>query len=139
MKYWSTSETSEDIGDTLSSFRRTIEVELNKLLENSPSEDDKYPTWAVIFVCVSDEFLDFFAETLVLRKKPPAIEHRLQINFHDFTSANSFGKVKLMIDVLRRSVCHMGSKKFNISKNRQNELDSMLDLVEKNICKELVN
>ena len=133
MKFWSTSETTEDVVAALSQLERKIEAETNKALENFPSDDDKYPKWAVIFVCVSDEFLDFFSETLVSRKKPPAIEHRLQIKHADFLQASNTERLTLMMDVLRRSVNYMGEKKFNIDESRRIELTNLLNTVENKI------
>lgn len=114
MKFWSTCETSDDVSG-LPDIMLVIESRINHYLEGARLENE-FSGWVVIYFCMREEFLDFFSETIVARRKPEKVmEFRLKIDHSEFTSSDKEHKISLMLDVLLRSIEKMGLPKFKVS------------------------
>jgi hypothetical protein len=141
MRFWSTSETSDPTQLDDSSIEESAYAKELRLLFNSIEEkintklkgvqfDNDFEVWGVIYVCVSDEFLDFFGETNCVRRNPKAMEIRLQLDFSIFSNAPKEKRLLMLMDLLRRSVDIMKEKKFKVNEDDRNKISCLLEELE---------
>jgi hypothetical protein len=108
-----TSESSEDVSIDIGIRDKEIENFINKRLEDANLSTD-FHRWTFIYYCVSPEFSDFFQETLIARRNPKTIEHRLGINYESFKKSSNFNKLQMIFDAIERSVSLMKRGDFKV-------------------------
>lgn len=128
MKFWSTCETSDDVSE-LPEIMLVIEKRINDYLERA-NLTNEFAVWAIIYVCMREEFSDLFPETLVARRKPErAMEFRLAIDHAEFTRSDRKRRTSLMLDVLLRSIEKMLPPKFRVGEADREVLATIVSKV----------
>jgi hypothetical protein len=131
MKLWMSGEIQADIADSYRGIRNSIEIEVNRLLNNA-NIDIKIQEWAVIPIILSENITEQYPEVVKKSVKGTSFECRLKIPHANFLSANVRHRIKLIFQVLLRSVDLM--KDFGVSIDIQNSLRTLLVHAEREIA-----
>lgn len=100
--FWFSSEADADVGDALSLVSNNLEDALNsRLAEHAFGEG--VVEWALIFIVRSEDHPDY-DEVFRYDKKPGVAEFRLKVDHARFKRATVESRIRLLVDVLLRSV-----------------------------------
>ncbi len=102
MKLWMSAEIQADVGDSYRVLSHAIENEVNRLLD-AIALSEKAETWALIAVIMKIERTDY--DEVVKRScRGKVLEFRLKIPYTVFLLANNESRIRLIFDLLQRSV-----------------------------------
>jgi hypothetical protein len=102
MKLWMSGEIDSDIADAFRSARRSVENEVNDLL-NKGASDDSIQEWDVIPIIRVIDSPDF-NEVVKKSKRGKSLEFRLKIPHENFRASDPRQQIALIIKMLYRSV-----------------------------------
>lgn len=132
MKFWSTLETDEQVGDELNEIRKIVESAINEVmnkieLTNKDFQDWK---WAFIGICINPTLGLEFEEIVRRDNRRKVLEFRLHIDHKAFVHSTTSERYVLFLDALRRSVNHEKMNKWGFLDEDKDKLLKMLDSIE---------
>ena len=122
MKFWWSGEIEGDVFDFYREAIKTIEVSLNRILDEI-SLQDKSEKWAFIAI-IREEDSPLYDEVVKKSSRGKVLEFRLKIPHAEFLAASPEERIALIFKTLSRSVDLMGQ--LGVSSDTQNALRAVL-------------
>ena len=135
MKFLSTLETDEQVGDELNEVRKSIESKVNEEIDKIKLNNKEFQDWkwAFIGICINPLLGLDFKEIVRRDNKRKVLEFRLHIDHKAFVDSTTSERYVLFLDALRRSVNHEKMDKWGFLDSDKDKLLEMLNSIESNL------
>ena len=137
MKFWSTIESDDIVGDDLNKVRKVIEDKVNQSINQIALENQNYQEWkwAFIAICINPDLglESSFPEIIKKNKHKKVLEFRIKLEYHNFVNSNEVDKQKMYLNLLHKCINHQSMEKWGFTINDRKNLNKMLDVIEKEL------